>query len=214
MARNKYPEVTVTRILDVSKKLFIEKGYDNTTIQDIINDLGDLSKGAIYHHFKSKEAIMDAITTREHENVSFLLKELSTDDKLNGLQKIKKLLYISLESSMQKVLLKVLPNLLKNPKLLVMQINVTMKIANDILEDFIRTGISDGSIKTDYPKELAEVIALIINIWLNPFVFEVTAEEAYRKCMFVKQMTEAMGLDIFDERIINAFNSLSDEHKK
>ena len=49
MARNKYPEVTVEKILEVSQRLFIEKGYDNTTIQDIVNELGGLTKGAIYH---------------------------------------------------------------------------------------------------------------------------------------------------------------------
>ena len=65
MARNKYPEVTVERILDVSQRLFLEKGYDNTTIQDIVDELGGLSKGAIYHHFKSKEEIMDAVGVTE-----------------------------------------------------------------------------------------------------------------------------------------------------
>ena len=54
MARNKHPEVTINRILDTSWELFMEKGYEATTIQDIVNALGDLSKGAIYHHFKSK----------------------------------------------------------------------------------------------------------------------------------------------------------------
>lgn len=44
MARNKYPEVTVERILDVSQRLFLEKGYDNTTIQDIVDELGRLIK--------------------------------------------------------------------------------------------------------------------------------------------------------------------------
>ena len=47
MARNKYPEVTVEKILEVSQRLFMEKGYDNTTIQDIVNELGGLTKGAI-----------------------------------------------------------------------------------------------------------------------------------------------------------------------
>ncbi|MFR3031797.1 MAG: TetR/AcrR family transcriptional regulator [Blautia sp.] len=61
MARNKYPEETVEKILEVSQRLFLEKGYDNTTIQDIVDNLEGLSKGAIYHHFKSKEAIMDAL---------------------------------------------------------------------------------------------------------------------------------------------------------
>ena len=49
MARNKYPEVTVNRILDVATRLFLEKGYEETTIQAILDELGDLSKGAIYH---------------------------------------------------------------------------------------------------------------------------------------------------------------------
>ena len=37
MARNKHPEETVSRILDTAQKLFFEKGYEKTTIQDIIN---------------------------------------------------------------------------------------------------------------------------------------------------------------------------------
>ena len=62
MARNKYPEVTVEKILDVSQRLFLEKGYDATTIQDIVDDLGGLTKGALYHHFRSKEEIMVALS--------------------------------------------------------------------------------------------------------------------------------------------------------
>ena len=50
MSRNKYPEETVKRILDVAQRLFLEKGYENTSIQDIIDGLGGLSKGAVYHH--------------------------------------------------------------------------------------------------------------------------------------------------------------------
>ena len=54
MARNKYPEETVARILDAAQRLFLEKGYDQTTIQDIVDQLGGLTKGAVYHHFKSR----------------------------------------------------------------------------------------------------------------------------------------------------------------
>ena len=60
MARNKHPEETVNLILDVALALFFEKGYDNTSIQDIIDGLGGLTKGAVYHHFKSKEDILSA----------------------------------------------------------------------------------------------------------------------------------------------------------
>ena len=50
MARNKYPEETVKLILDAATHLFVEKGYDATSLQDIINET-NLSKGAIYHQF-------------------------------------------------------------------------------------------------------------------------------------------------------------------
>ena len=63
MARNKYPEETVKLILDAATHLFVEKGYDATSLQDIINET-NLSKGAIYHHFSSKEEIFEAISYR------------------------------------------------------------------------------------------------------------------------------------------------------
>ena len=56
MPRNKYPEQTVEKILDAAAALFAEKGYQSTTLQDIIDATG-LSKGAVYHHFRSKEEI-------------------------------------------------------------------------------------------------------------------------------------------------------------
>ena len=60
MARNTPPEQTVQKMRDVSLKLFGEKGDEKTTIQDIVDALG-MSKGAIYHHFKSKDDIIEAL---------------------------------------------------------------------------------------------------------------------------------------------------------
>lgn len=209
MARNKFPEVTIERILDASQKLFFEKGYDDTTIQDITNALGDLSKGAIYHHFKSKEEIMKALTTRMALSVVNAYAHIITNKDLNGLEKIRELLYVNLQNTLQEDTLNIIPNMLKNPKLLAMQIEITInEVAHQILEGMIRVGIEDGSIKTDYPKELAEVIALLLNIWLNPFIFDTTGEENYKKCMFIKKMTESLGVDIIDNRILDTFKQL------
>ena len=61
MARNKYPEETKKKILEVARELVCMKGYDNTTIQDIVDNLGGLTKGVIYHHFKSKQDILEKV---------------------------------------------------------------------------------------------------------------------------------------------------------
>ena len=63
MPRNKYPEQTVEKILSAAERLFAQKGYAKTTLQDIIDTTG-LSKGAVYHHFKSKEEIAAKVGDR------------------------------------------------------------------------------------------------------------------------------------------------------
>lgn len=62
MPRNKYPEETVRLILDVATRLFAEKGYDRTSLQDIINET-KLSKGAIYHHLRLRRIYWKPFST-------------------------------------------------------------------------------------------------------------------------------------------------------
>ena len=54
--------------LEVSLDLFYEKGYEKTTINDIIGRLG-VSKGAFYHYFKSKEEVLETIADEYTENI-------------------------------------------------------------------------------------------------------------------------------------------------
>ena len=69
MARNKHPEITVELILNTAQRLFVEIGYEKTSMQNIMDETG-LSKGAIYHHFKSKEEIFNVVAERiGEENV-------------------------------------------------------------------------------------------------------------------------------------------------
>ena len=89
MARNKNPEETINRILDTAYRLFLEKGYEQTSIQDIINHLGGLSKGAIYHHFKSKEDILEAVTNRITEQSNRMLAGIRDRRDLNGREKLR-----------------------------------------------------------------------------------------------------------------------------
>lgn len=121
MARNKYPEETVKLILDVATHLFVEKGYDATSLQDIINET-NLSKGAIYHHFSSKEEIFEAIFHRIGEENTTALAKVRDDKSLNGLEKLWAIFKAALFNSNQSLMLTVTPCLLDNPRFLAMQI--------------------------------------------------------------------------------------------
>ncbi|WP_129595925.1 TetR/AcrR family transcriptional regulator [Anaerophilus nitritogenes] len=200
MARNKYPELTVERILDAATELFFEKGYENTTIQDIIDALDGLSKGAIYHHFKSKEEIIIAVTERMNRQMDDQLFEIKNQRGLTGLEKLRKFLILAIENPKQQEFAKAMPNLLKNPKFLALQLKSSIyDIAVKVIEPLIREGIEDGTIKTDYPKELSQTIILLINIWLNPFVFYCTEEELNRKYLFLQSLMEGINVPIFGD---------------
>ncbi len=200
MARNKYPEVTVEKILEVSQRLFLTKGYDNTTIQDIVEELGGLTRGAIYHHFKSKEEIMDALTRKMFfEKNPFEQVKKQTD--LNGLQKMK--LAIALNQSDKDAIdlsLQAIP-ILKNPRILVGMIESNRQQLSPCWLELLMEGIADGSIHTEYAKELSELIPLF-DLWLTPCVYPATAEELHHKFLFIKELLNKMGLPLFDEEFL------------
>lgn len=205
MARNKYPEVTINRILDISLKLFLEKGYEKTTIKDIVDNLGDLSKGAIYHHFKSKEEIIEAVTQRMYEERN-LFETIKEDKTLNGQQKIKNIFIQSISNKDQLEFYRSSPSLMKNPKFLSRQLNQSVSRYAPLLQEIIEEGQKDGSIQVSNPKELSEVVMLLLNIWLNPAVFFVSKEAFLNKINFLKKLLDGVGLEVFDDDVTKILN--------
>ncbi len=210
MARNKHPEETVSRILDVSFRLFMEKGYEHTSIQNIIDNLGGLSKGAIYHHFKSKEDILVAVTDRITGESNRMITRIRDSQGLNGKDKLKTIFKESIMRSVQNELFTVAPDFHNNPKLLFSLIHDTMEeVAPRYIQPIIEEGIADGSIRTEYPKQFAELVILVANIWMNPMIFDDSEEDAYHKFMLFDQMMKGFGLDIVDEEMMKRLKELT-----
>lgn len=210
MARNKFPEVTVEKILEVSQRLFLTKGYDNTTIQDIVDELGGLTKGAIYHHFKSKEDILVAVTERMTQESNRMLARIRDRTGLSGRDKLKMIFKESISRPVQNDIFTVAPDFHNNPKLLFSLLHDTIEeAAPNYIEPIIEQGIADGSIKTDYPKQLAELILLAANVWMNPMIFGSTEEESCKKFLIFDQMLKGFGLDIVDGEMLERLQELT-----
>lgn len=210
MSRNKYPEETVERILDTAQRLFLEKGYEQTTIQDIIDNLGGLTRGAIYHHFKSKEEIIDAVTDRMFfANNPF---EAVRDRKdLNGLQKLREAIRLN-QSDRERTNLTVqsIP-ISKNPRLLMEMINSNRKILTPYYQELLEEGNRDGSIHTEYAKEIAELMPLLTSLWMLPSVFPGAKEDMRHKFLFIGEMLEKMGVPLFDQEILQIVDEFFDQ---
>ena len=217
MARNKYPEITVEKILDAAQRLFLEKGYDNTTIQDIVDELGGLTKGAVYHHFKSKEEIMDAVGDRMfRENNPF--EAVMGRKDLNGLEKLREMVRVNQsDRARQDMNIQSMP-ILKNPRVLAGMIEANRKVLTPYFERLIEEGCRDGSIHTEYGKELAGLLPLLSSLWLAPTVFPSTGVGMLEKFRFIREMMEKMGMPVIDDEIMKMaeeyFREIEDSMKE
>lgn len=202
MPRNKYPEETVQKILEVSLKLFLEKGYEETTVLDIVNNLGGLTRGAFYHHFKSKEEVLDALGDKLFfDNNPF--EKVKNEKGLNGLEKIKKVLKMQFQNQeTQEVNLMSIP-LLNNPRILSDFLESNQKIVVPFFEELFQEAIADGSIKNiKYPELLSSLFVLVMDVWLIPSIFPCNKEQLIEKLYFIKEMFEKLDIPVIDEEIL------------
>ena len=204
MARNKYPEETVRKILDTAEQLFVEKGYDRASLQDIIEATG-LSKGAIYHHFTSKQDIFYSVCDRIGQRNSEILRGVRDDATLNGLDKLRAIFKASLQPERQAKMFCMMPYLLDNAKFLATEMrSIFQEVVPIFVEPIIRQGIADGSIQTDHTKELAEAMMLLSDIWINPIFQPTTPDEIKARCAIYNQLFSAFGISqLIDQEIID-----------
>lgn len=202
MARpvKKTPEQWKQDILNAAQSLFLTKGYETASISDIM-ELAGGAKGMFYRFFQSKEEVMHALGNQLFfENNPFDAIRKRTD--LNGLEKIRALLTLNQSDEKRNALNRQAVSILKDPRILATAIEENRRILTPLWLDLLEEGIRDGSIKTEYPKELSELLPLI-NFWMLPSVFPATEEELLHKYRFVMEVLSRMGLPLYDTNSIS-----------
>lgn len=197
MARNKYPEETRKKILDVAEKLFLEKGYDGTSIQDIVDGLGNMTKGVIYHHFKSKFAILETIMDEADEQP--VLEQLRGR---NGLEKLQNILKDSFKSYRRQSIGYAVAVALRSPRILGEQYLQVFQELVPEMKKIVDEGVMDGSIQTDYPEEITELLMLTINLWIGFQLSLLSEEELRRKILFIQQLFNGLGVPLLTDEIV------------
>lgn len=65
-ARTKPPHIRLNELMDAAEHLFLEKGFQSTTVSEIVAK-ADVAKGTYYHYFTSKTDVLEALRTRYME---------------------------------------------------------------------------------------------------------------------------------------------------
>jgi len=201
MARTINPQKTISSILHVSERLFLEKGYEKTTTQEIVNETG-LSKGTIFHHFKSKEDILAAVLDRYNEETALDMHMWLSEMKITlAKDKIIGLFNRFYDEAERKPLSK-LALIAQSPRLILEDLRLWAKKISPIIAALIKEGNRDGSIKTDYPDECAELFNLLFCIWCDPVTLECSAEGLYKRLIFIQHTMRLLGVDVASDEFI------------
>lgn len=200
MARpvKKQPEQWKQEILDAAKTLFLTRGYEDTSIQDIM-ELAGGAKGMFYRFYESKEAVMQALGDRMFlENNPFDAVRGRKD--LTGLEKIREMLKLDQEDETRERIQTQAVPVLEDPRILAAAVEANRRVLTPLWRELIEEGRQDGSIRTEYARELSELLPLV-NFWLMPSVFPGSLEDIRHKCRFIAQVLAAMGLPIIREEM-------------
>lgn len=145
-------------LIEIAFELFMKKGYEDTTITDILK-AANISKGAMYHYFDKKEDILDAvinyIIALDEKRYEPILK----DTNISAIGKIVKMLKSS-DSDVPKEI-RVAREQLSKRSISIFDYRsreLSNKRTAEVLAKIIADGVASGELKTAYPKETAQLI--------------------------------------------------------
>lgn len=149
-------------ILDVAQRLVITKGYEQMTIQDILDAL-QISKGAFYHYFDSKQALLESLIERMGEEAVRLILPIVHDPALPALDKFRRYLDTlnRWKIGQKTFFLEVARVLFADNNAIVRQklYALGMRMVAPLLATIIRQGIQEGVMTVTYPDQAGEVVA-------------------------------------------------------
>lgn len=181
-------------ILDVAERLFCAKGFDNTSTNDILEEIG-IARGTLYYHFKSKEDILDAMIERLTNQMLEKAAVIALDESIPVLQRLTRtMLSLNIDNELGDMVMEQVhrpQNALMHQKLENMLLGRVNKLITKIAED----GIKQGIMHTDYPAEAVEMIMTYSYIAFDSMV-HYSEEEEQRKIMgFVYHAERVLGME-------------------
>jgi AcrR family transcriptional regulator len=151
--------------LDVAQRLVETKGYEAMSIQDVLDAL-EVSKGAFYHYFDSKQALLEAVVERFADGAMATMAPILSDPKLPALEKLERVFagIAGWKAERKEFVLAIIEvwnsdsNAIVREKLR----RMTMRLMVPLLSAVIRQGIEEGVFKVASADETATVLLSIM----------------------------------------------------
>ena len=169
-------------ILDSAQRLVLLKGYERLTVQDLLDDL-QISKGAFYHYFGSKPAVMEALTERLVCDSVQALAPIVANGRLAADEKLRRFFneIIRWKSARQNLFVAMLPVWYAADNIafrLQVQLAVARRMA-PLLTAIVRQGVDERRFVTAYPEQAGAIIVALVQALQDAIAYQLMAV-AYR----------------------------------
>jgi AcrR family transcriptional regulator len=171
-------DVRKAEILDVAEALFNRKGYDATSISDIIEQVG-VARATVYYHFKSKEDVLDALLERTTTEFLAAAKEIARDKSIPVFERLFQTLMAMNADKGNAEIMEMVEHIHKPQNALMHQKThrLMMEGIPPILMEIVEDGTAEGLFNTPYPYESLEMIVAHINAVFGEYADSYTPEE-------------------------------------
>ena len=187
----KDPTERKNEILDCAEKLFTSKGYTQTTINDVLNEL-NIAKGTFYHYFKSKEQMMDAVVMRFIAQGVTAARAVADQPDLSATEKMRLLIVGVTPDNKHKDQAIEQMHQSGNAELHQKSLVETVRQLSPILAEIVIQGIREGSFKTEQPHETVEFLIAGSEFWLDVGLFQWSRPELIKRAKAMSKIMESL----------------------
>lgn len=179
-------------ILDVASELFVQKGFEGTSTNDILEKVG-IARGTLYYHFKSKEEILDAIVERINQQAVERLEEIVCKKEIPIMERlVLAVRALRVDTELGEELMEQVhkpQNALMHQKMQEMLLRQITPLFQELIEE----GIQQGLVETHFPKETLEMILLYAFIMFDDEMEQSEEERNLRIKAFVFNVERLLG---------------------
>ena len=151
--------------LDVAQRLIQTKGYEAMSVQDLLDEL-EASKGAFYHYFDSKQALLEAVVERFADGAMASLAPVLNDPELPALTKLEKVFagIATLKAEQKDLMLAIIKVWDSDGNAIVREKvrRLSERIMVPLFSTVVRQGVDEGTLLVDSPDETARVLVSLM----------------------------------------------------
>jgi len=185
----KKPEERRAEIIAAARELFNSQGYDKTTMRHLMEKLG-IAKGTIYHYFRSKEELLQAVVSDTIDEIAVTLAQFIESEEGNALQKMERIIGVGNIEEEAALILETLHDP-ANTGMHTRQLAETITNLAPFYAKVIEQGVAEGVFQTEHPLEAAEMILTAVQFLTDIGIYPWPPEVLMRRALAFPALIEA-----------------------